>query len=503
MAFISFPEWLPDLSAHQNPGLVTCSGVYPRTKESYGPVNSLSVFSNAMTARNQGAFMARDQDQAVHVFAGDIADLYRITSTLGATWENVSRGAGTPDYTTPGDGQWKFAQYGSRVLATNFTDDIQSYVLGTSTDFAQLAAAAPRARHVAVVRDFVVVANTWDAVDGNKTERIWWSAIDDPTNWPAIGSSAAAAVQSDRQDLVGEGGPIMALVGSVGVGDGVVIQERAIQRMTYVGPPAVFQFDTVQGARGTVAQNSVAQLGAVVAYLGENGFYLFDGRTSVPIGANKIDSTFFADLDTSYYSRVIAAVDPINKLFYWIYPGAGSGGIPNRLLIWNWTLERWSRCDISMNWILRSASFGYNLDNADGLGYNVDTSPFGPDDRFWAGGVANISAIDTLHRLAFFSGTALAAELETGDLDLAEGRRVFVRGVRPVVDGGTITASVGTRDLQSATRTYTTATAPGSNAFCPQRVSARFASARVNIAAAGSWSHARGIEPDIGPAGRR
>lgn len=495
MAVIPFGEWQPDLPAHQLPGLVTCKGIIPRTSQSYGPFKAFGVHSSALTARCQGAFAGRDTSGNVNLFAGDVADLYRLTSA-STTWENVSRGAGVPDYATASDGRWVLAQYGKRVIATNFADDMQSYVIGTSTDFAQLAAAAPRARALAVVRDHVMVGNTFDGTDGAVPERVWWCAIDDPTSWPTIGSAAAAAAQSDRQDLVGEGGAVQTLVGSVGVGDGVVIQERAVQRITYVGPPQIYQFDLVQGARGTVAPGSVAHLGAVIAYLGENGFYMFDGRTSVPIGHDKIDRTFFADLDQTYATRIASAIDPVDKLFFWAYPGAdNTNGVPNRLLTWNWALGRWSLQELTTEMILRAATFGYNLDNADGLGYNVDTSPFSPDDRFWAGGLGILAAFDSSHRLGYFNGANLAATIETGDMDLAEGRRVYMDGIRPVVDGGTVTVSAGYRDLQSAAVSYTTARAAGDDGFSPHNISARFIRAKVEVAASGSWSHAHGVEP--------
>ena len=42
-----------------------------------------------------------------------------------------------------------------------------------------------------------------------------------------------------------------------------------------------------------------------------------------------------------------SAVDPINKIFYWAYPGAGNlGGVPNRMLAYNWALDRWSLIEL-------------------------------------------------------------------------------------------------------------------------------------------------------------
>ncbi|HEX6979408.1 MAG TPA: hypothetical protein VF342_08920 [Alphaproteobacteria bacterium] len=501
MAVVPFGEWLPDMPAHGNPGLVVCRNVISRTPDSYGPFAALAAYSGALGARCQGAFAARDADGNVTLFAGDAARLYRLTSASTA-WSDVSRTGG---YAVPADDRIGFVQYGSRLIAAmGLSDPLQSFVLGASGSFADLAPTAPRARHIAVVRDFVVVANTYDAVDGNQPQRVWWSAIDDPTGWPAPGTSAAATVQSDYQDLAGDGGWNQGIVGALNTADGVAFQERGIWRMTYVGAPLIFQFDRVEGARGTPAPGSIVQLGGTVAYLGEDGFYLFDGSRSIPIGANKIDKTFFADLDQTYFARISAAVDPINKIFYWAYPGAGNvSGHPNRLLAYNWSTARWSLIALDMALIFRAGSFGYNLDGADALGLTVDDAPFGPDSRFWTGGRALLAAFDVEHRLNFFTGPNLGATFETGDLDLGAGRRVFVSGLRPIVDGGAVTACVGHRDAPDASVSYTAATEAAADGFCPQRIATRFARARIEIAPAGAWSHAKGVEPRLMPEGTR
>lgn len=490
------PEWLPDRPAHQNPGLVLCRNVIPRTESSYGPFRDLSVYSNPLGARCQGAFAARDSAGNTNIFAGT-AETLKLLSSASTGWSDVSRAAGGA-YATSADDAWRFAQYGLNVVATNFTDDPQSYVIGSSTAFAQLSSGAPRAKYIAIWKDFVVLAHLAGGV-----QRVRWSAIDDPTNWPAVGTAAAAQVQSDQQDLAGDGGWIQGLVGGLGSADGVVLQERAIWRVTYVGPPLIFGFDLVEGARGTPAPGSIVQLGGIVAYLGEDGFYLFDGMNSTPIGAEKIDKTFFDDFDQTYAARMSAAVDPVNKVFYWAYPGSGHGGVPNRLLAYNWSLRRWSLIDTASEFVFRAGTFGYNLDSADGIGYTVDNSPFGPDSRFWAGGKSILAGFDSSHRLGFYSGTTLAGTLETGDLDIGEGRRIFVSGLRPVIDTGSVAAATGYRDAQSGSVAYTPATAPAADAFCPQRIAARFARARIEIAAGATWSHLSGFEPRTRAEGTR
>jgi hypothetical protein len=501
MAVIDIPEWLPDLADHGNPGLVTCQNAISRTPTSYGPFASLgSAYGSTLTGRAQGAFTGADSSGNPNIFAGDATKLYRLTSA-STSWEDVSQTATT--YALGAEEAWRFVQFGNRVIAAGgLSNAIQSYVVGTSSDFGVLSSSSyvPKAHHVAVVRDFVMFGNVNDPTDGNVPHRVHWPAINDPTDWPAPGGSSAVGVQSDYQDLP-DAGAVMGIVGGLAQADAVIVQEGALTRAMYRGTPEIFIFDKIEGGRGCIAAGSIIQSGGIFSYLADNGFYLFDGAQSVPIGANKVDKTFFADLDQSYYTRISSAVDPINKIFYWSYAGAGnSSGTPNRIISYNWVTQRWTLIEAEAELIFRAGTFGYNVDNADSL-YNVDTSPFGPDSRFWSGGSSVLAGFTTAHRLAFFSGSNLAARFETGDLD-TEGL-VMVTGVRPIVDGGTVTTQVGYREDQADAVGYTTATSPGADKFCFHKIRTRFPRMRMDIAAGGEWNHAKGFVPRFKPAGKK
>lgn len=499
MTILLMPAWLPDQPSHNNPGLITCKNVIARTERSYGPFRDLAEYSNALAARCQGAYAARDSGGNVNIFAGDATTLKRLSSA-SPNFEDVSRTAGGA-YATGAEEAWRFAQYGDRVIATNFGDDLQSYQFGVSSDFTPLAAAAPKGKYLAIWRDFLVLGHLQGFA-----QRVRWPAIDDATNWPTIGSAAAAAVQSDQQDLVGDGGMIQGLAGGLANADGVVFQERALFRVTYVGPPLIFSFDQLEGGRGTPIPGSIAQLGGLVFYIGEDGFYAFDGASSQPIGAEILDKTFFDDLDQTYSARISSAVDPINKIVYWSYPGASNvAGLPNRVLAFNWSLKRWSLIEISSELIFRAGTFGYNLDGAAITGYNVDSSPFGPDSRFWAGGKSILAGFSAAHKLGFFSGNTLAATIETGDLDLGEGQRSFITGLRPIIDTDQVTAGVRYRDTLSANPSDPglTLKPPGADGFCPQRISTRFARAQIQVSAGATWTHLSGIEPRAQAEGTR
>lgn len=493
MALVPFGEWTPD-QPDLGAGLLDAHNVIPAIK-SYRPWTDTTAYSGAIANRCQGATSAADGDGAVYSFAGDVDALYQLS---GTTWTDMSKPGG---YTTGADETWKFVQFGQKVIASNFSDPMQYFSLGATGTFADLATAAPRARHMALVGPgFLMVGNTVES-GVSYPNRVHWSAIEDPADWPAIGSSSAQAVQSDAQDLP-NGGWVQGITGPVGGTDGLVFMERSIYRVQYQGGDIQFGFYEIERARGTPAPGSIVSVGALVFYLGEDGFYVCDGQQSRSIGSNRVDKYFFADLNQSYFARIVAAADPINKVVVWVYPSTSStDGTLDSALIFNWDVGRWSRADFSGDYLFRGLSQGYFFDDMDSFG-TLETMPQLPlDSRAWVGGRLILSTFDASHRLAYFTGSALAATLDTGEF--SRDTRVFVQGVRPVIDGGTPTISIGARETPGGTVTYSTATSAGADGIAPQRVSTRYARARVVVPAASSWDHAIGIEPYFVPDGAR
>lgn len=498
MAYLPAAEWLPDMPDYQNPGATNIRNVIPRTPQSYGAVAGLQAFGGALPSACKGTATFSDPGGNVTVFAGTLTDLYSYSSS-SLTAANISKSAGA--YSVPPSDRWKFTQFGQRVIAANYNSPQQSFVLGSSTKFADLAAAAPQARYIAVMKGFLVAGNTYDGTGGDQPQRVWWSALNDPTNWPTPGTSTAAQYQSDYNDLWGDAGSIQGLVGNLGNADGAVFMERAIWRMVYAGPPSIFYFLPAQGVKGTNAPGSIVQLGSVVYYLGEDGFYAFDGLQSVPIGANKIDKTFFADLDQSHIGNISGTVDPINKVIFWIYPGQNNvNGRPNRLLCYNWQLQRWTVCDIECEAITRALTFGYTLDTLPG---KLDDYSLPLDSRSFTGGNLILAGFDSAHTFGYFNGTTLAATVETSEVQLFPGRLSQINNARPIVDGGSPTVAIATRNRQEDAYAYNAGTTINALGTTPQRANGRYVRAKVTLPAGAGFTHIQGVEIEATATGIR
>lgn len=503
-------EYAPDLPSVGGKS-ANVMNVFQRTPISYGPLGSPSPLTSALPTRCQGAYFGLDSSANVNGFAGDSLNLWRFTANA-TSWSNVSKSANA--YGISSSDQWHFCLYGIRVIATDYADNVQSFVLGQSTTFADLITTSnpPKARFCCVAKSFLVLADTSDATYGAQRQRIWWSRNGNPTAFDDPGANAqlAAQFETSYQDLLGEGGPIMGIVGNLGQADLLIFQQHAVFRGVWVGSPNVFDFFPMEGVRGCIASGSIAQLGGQCFYLGEDDFYLNDGAQSIPIGANKIAKTFFADLDQNYLNLISSAIDPINKLYIVFYPGSGhNGSSANKMLMCNWQLGyKWSVAiplAFGGDLITRALSFGYTLDQIyTVLGYKLDTMPFPLDSRVWQGGSLLLGIFDASHRLNFFTGTPLAATVETAEIQPFNGRVGRIINSRPIVDGlGTVpSVAIATRNRQMDQLLYGNAVAMDSLGQCPQRAVGRYLRGKILVSSS-SWTNISGLEVEGSPAGVR
>ena len=488
---ISFGEWLPDQAALGNRGVTNVNNLVPYGG-GYRPLAAMAAYSSSsLDARCQGATAAQDANGNTWIYAGDATKLYRL---LNGTFSDVSKAGG---YNVPVDDQWEFTQYTNTLIATNITDPVQSVSVGGSA-FADLIVSTnkPKARHCAVVRDFLVLGNTSDATDGAQPQRVWWSALDDITDF-----DPDAVTQCDFNDQH-EGGWVQRIVG--GAEYGMIVQERSISRMTYVGTPLIFQIDPIDRQRGSPIPGSIIGWGRLVFWISDEGFFSSDGQQSYPIGQDKVDHTFWDQFDFANFGRVSAAIDPINKLVMWTFPGTGStGGNPNKVYIFNWVDAKWSQADIVAFFLVRLATQGYTLEELDQFSTSMETLTPSLDSRQWSGGEARMAAFGSDNKLYFFTGGNLQAVIETGEIQPIPGKRSRISTIRPLVDTANVAISIASRVRDADAATYGSSVTINTDGEAFTQSEGRYHRARLSLSSSTSWTHALGVEIGFVPEGIR
>lgn len=551
---IPVAEWRPDLPDLAD-GTSIALNVVPATPESYGPLQSLSAYTqSALDSPCIGAISVQGADLTVYMFAGTVDKLFELTAS-SANWIDVS----SEVYSTAQGENWDFVLFENVVIATNFGDVLQSFKLGVSTTFGPLFTAPawvvstaysslgqevlangnrytliqagtsassgtgpsgtgdgisdgtavwnyqsgspPQARHMCTPKNFLMLANTEDPVGGLGPQRVWWSVSGDATSFPAPGSNAAIQGMSDFNDFFGNFGEITGVVDSLANADVAIFFRHAVWRGLFVGPPDVFDFFPTENVRGCPAPNSIVPIGAIVWYLGEDGFYAFDGAQSTPIGTDKFDIWFWNLVNRQYLYNVIGAANVPGKMVMWAFPSTASGsGLCDTILIYRWDIQRASYATVGTNaieWIMRSLTFGINMDDMPAFGFtDTDTLPASLDSPIWVGGALQLSVLNGLHQLAYFNGPNMEGQVATQVKQMTPGKRSYMQSARPLVDltQGTPTIAFSARVNLYDPVVFGPNVPPDISGECPQRSDGRYHNALVILPAGATWTHIGGVD---------
>lgn len=470
---ITFTEWLPD-----QPGVVgaltNAKNVYPRAV-GYGPFPDSADYSAAASQNLNNVVAGVNNAGVTKVFASGSTLLYLLDST-DLSLDNVS----ALTYTTVTD-RWRFTQFGNYLIAAGSPNTLQYYDLTTTANFANLSSDAPQASFVTVVRDFVVSGRT-----PTNTNRVQWSGINDATTW-----TSSAVTQADFQDLP-DGGAVAGLTGGE---FGLVLCERSIYRMSYVGAPLVFQFDNISRNRGCYEPNSVIQWQGITYFLSDDGFYACDGQNVVPIGAEKVNRFFFGDLSESIMTQMSAAVDPNRNLVMWGYPSIEQN---YRILIYHPQTQRWSYADSTVDRIASSSTPAVNMEGLDAYSTSIDALPFSLDARIFLGGKLTLSGVSDT-KIINFSGANKTGVIETSDL--GEGQAMMITLAKPIVDDGSATVGIASRFLLNQQPNFGSQTAADSENRVGLRSVGKYH--RIRVTPTGNWTTAIGVDLEMQPAGSR
>jgi hypothetical protein len=586
---IIFDEWLPDQPSVSK-SVREALNVVP-VLNGYTYLNSAANYS-ATASENLNNVFAGKFGGTVTVFAGGGTKLFKLDNT-NLTLSDVSSG------TYSGNNRWQFVQFGQNMLASNGTQRIQRWTLGSSSAFYQsstyvsgtytrssttvtatitghgltngatyevditsgdgtdgeyvitvtdantitytdtnsgttsgnirvITSAAPIAKHLTVIRDFVVGAYI---EAGTYPNRVQWSDVNDPAYWDSDGASLA-----DFQDIE-DGGDVTAITGGE---FGIVLLENAIVRMQFVGSPNIFQFDTIARGVGCIEAGSVTQYAGTTYFLGADGFYACDGQQIIRIGAEKVNRYFFSNANIGDIDSISASIDPERNVVMWDYSNTSGG---RSLIIYNYQTQKWSEAETDVDYLSTLSSTGATLDGLDDA-YNVTAGSFvigqyytirtvgttdftligavantvgvlfqatgvgtgdgvaidqaaataglvsldalsaSLDDRIWKGGKFLFGGVRD-DRIVVFTGARATATLTTNDIEF--GYNTLVNLVRPSVDNGSADVQIASRRELNDTITFTTAVSADAEGRVGVRSHGRYH--RINVIPTGAnWT---------------
>jgi hypothetical protein len=449
----------------------------------------LAPYGADSTGQCRGYFSGRNlSDGSVVIFAGSSTRLYKLNnSTL--KWEDVSKSA-TAYTTLASTDQWQFVQFGSVVIAVNSNTAPQAFTIGSSSAFADLGGTPPNSRYIAVVGRQILLSGQTSNV-----RRVSWCDVDGITTWTA-GTGFA-----NYYDLP-DGGVVRGVAGGE---FGLVFQESAIRRLTYIpGASPSFQIERITEDKGLLGPYSIVRAGERVAFISPQGILEYrPGVGLVPIGKERVDRTILADIDREHLNLLIGSADPAGTRYVWAYKSVGSSDETtfDKVLVYDYGLERWSPfIETRGEYLSTAIKPGLTLESLDDISASLDDLDITLD-SIQVALTARLSAFTSDSRMGFFDGDNLEAVLETPEQ--GGERRMIVRGFFPRTDADTVYGSIRYRINAQSNLSQTSETLVNEIGFCPQRIDTRLARGRVRIPAGEVWTYCMGISPEYGETGRR
>ncbi|MGI9489100.1 MAG: hypothetical protein ACR2RF_25085 [Geminicoccaceae bacterium] len=543
-----FGPYLPDLPSYANPGATVARNVIP-AERSYKPFRTLQTVTDALESTVLGGIAAQDASGNKYNYAGVAAKIYQVGAS-GVTDKSKSGG-----YSTAADEVWEFTPFQNRIIGTNFADPVQGLDIGAAGLFADqfTSTLTPKARHIATIREFLFLGNTSDATDGAVPYRTWWSASRDPTDMDPDAQTQSDTEDRPQagwvQRIVGgvEYGLLFqqtAITRITYAGGETIFQFDSIDRMrgtpvpnsvighgrlvffwsdegfmsndgTQSYPIGEDQVDSKVAAQFDVLDASdvsaaIDPLNKIVAWRIPGvtpTIFLYnwddqkwaeieldvdflinsttEGITLEGLDAIALDSSADTTLDANEAGgqTIISVAD--ETLF--------DVGNTVRITLNDATIHQSTIDSIGTGTITIADALPSAADSGNRcVRTSLDALVPSLDSAQWKGGGLNFGAYSTDHKLGSFDGSTLTATLETMETELNPGQLSKLTKLRPLVDGGTITAAVAGRKSLQDPVVYDVAAAVDAIGEIGALNESRYHRIRVNIT--GTWEHAQGVQ---------
>nr|WP_321980142.1 hypothetical protein [uncultured Cohaesibacter sp.] len=423
---IPFGEYSPDSSPFNGKVLPYMRNAQP-VADGWAPFPSFEPFSEPLPEKPCGSFLARREDGGYVVYAGGLTGLYRLDP---ATRDWISVGSG---YTLSDGMTWAFAQWGQTVVAGNRNTNIQQIDLASYGNATELTAIKARSL-------FVIGANLFAGGHIDLPDGVQWSADEDISSWPI------ATNGGDYQEFPDGGWVLQGFSGQQGA---YILQKNAIRTVSW-NPGGTYNFTFSKVAEiGIVGPNAGITVNQTTYFLAQDGFYAVSydaekGLLTPPIGAEKVNRAFMAEVDLDSLDEVQAFADPLNKIVGWAYRTTGyTGPRFNVILGYDWQLGRWFRLEREITWLTTLATPGNTLESLDEVSASLDDLAISLDSPTWTGGKPVLAAFDNDNRMCFAQGANMDALFRTNKLQLNKTGRSLVTSVTPLTDAENTTLRLG------------------------------------------------------------
>ena len=394
--------------------------------------------------------------------------------------------------------QWSLNNWGEDLILTQ--RDGGTYLwdtsIGMSGNRATIIANAPTTSTLSVIatdtRHLICCGTETTIGTPNTQDKLFirWSDQENYNFW------AANATNSAGSQRIAGGSEIRAAKPAKGTI--LVWTDQSLHSMSFIGPPFIFGFRQLGSDCGAVSMNSVYVIDDVAYWMSDGQFFRYAGAVQeIPC---QVLNYVFDDINQTQYGQVYAGQTHNFSEIIWYYCSSSSNQI-DRYVIYN-TQEN--------IWYFGNLTRSTYLDN--GVELNPIATEFLPNNT--SNTFSTISGLTKGRSLIYrhedgvdADGSALAAFIESGDGDIADGEDFsFINKVVPDFQdmSGNAVITLRTKDYPNDTNTTgETITVNNTTRFYNSRIRGRQSSIKIENTELGSNWRFGTLRINIRPDGKR
>ena len=298
---------------------------------------------HAWEANDGTAWLAAGSHSELNVMTGSntVTDVSPSDLAVGRKDAEIETGYGYAFYNTGFYGQprpdygnyseattWSLDNWGEYLVACHVEDGrLLEWQLDTATPAAAIANAPTDNLGLIVTEERFIFA----LGSGGNPRRISWCDRENNTSWTPAATNEAGDIELQSS------GQIMTAIRTRG--QTLVITDVDAHTARYQGPPYVYGFERVGTSCGIISRKAVADVDAGSFWMGQRGFYMFNGNSVAELPCDVHDYVF-GDMNPAQQSKVWALSNGQFNEIWWFYPSGSSLEI-DRYVAYDYKNNHW------------------------------------------------------------------------------------------------------------------------------------------------------------------
>jgi hypothetical protein len=243
---------------------------------------------------------------------------------------------------------WSLDNWGEYLVACSNADGkLYEWQLNTANPAAVIANAPTNNSGLMVTEERFLFA----LGAGGVPRKVQWCDREDNTLWTPDTTNEAGDIELQTS------GQIMAGVRTRG--QALILTDIDAHSANYIGPPFVYGFERVGTSCGLAARLAAVNTDAGVFWMGQNGFFNYNGTTVQEIPC-EVQDYVFTDINRAQISKCWAMQQGQFGEVWWFYPSSGSTEI-DRYVAYDFKEGHWMTGELSRTSGVERGVFKYPL----------------------------------------------------------------------------------------------------------------------------------------------